>query len=77
MVLLRQMGDNFNDTFNFSALNTKENPKFQIYDRYGKLVFTGSKNNNFTWDGTFNYRKLPTAAYWLSWNGKNSEQILY
>jgi gliding motility-associated-like protein len=71
-------GDNFNDTFNFSALNTKENPKFQIYDRYGKLVFTGSKNNNFTWDGTLNYRKLPTAAYWyvLEWQEFGTNTLL-
>ena len=62
-------GDGKNDTFNFSDLKTKDNPKFQIYDRYGKLVFTGSENNNFTWDGTVINRKLPTDSYWyiLEW----------
>jgi gliding motility-associated-like protein len=62
-------GDNKNDTFNYSDLKTKDNPKFQIYDRYGKLVFTGSADNNYTWDGTLNNRKLPTASYWyiLEW----------
>ena len=62
-------GDNLNDFFNYSELRTKGNPKFQIYDRYGKLIFTGSENNKYTWDGTLNNRKLPTAAYWyiLEW----------
>lgn len=61
--------DNMNDTFSYSDLRTKDNPKFEIYDRYGKLIFKGSENNNFTWDGTSNNRKLPGTSYWyvLEW----------
>ncbi|WP_417428462.1 T9SS type B sorting domain-containing protein [Halpernia sp.] len=63
-------GDGINDTFNYENLRTKDNPKFEIYDRYGKLVFKGSENNNYTWDGTFNNRKLSTDSYWyiLEWH---------
>ncbi|SFI40363.1 T9SS type B sorting domain-containing protein [Halpernia frigidisoli] len=62
-------GDSVNDTFNYSDLKTKDNPKFQIYDRYGKMVFNGSANNNYTWDGTLSNRKLETSSYWyiLEW----------
>lgn len=61
--------DNMNDTFSYSDLRTKDNPKFEIYDRYGKLIFKGSENNNYTWDGTSNNRKLPETSYWyvLEW----------
>lgn len=62
-------GDGINDSFNYSGLKTKDQPKFEIFDRYGKLIFTGSKENNYTWDGTLNGRKLPTSSYWyvLEW----------
>lgn len=62
-------GDNKNDTFDYSDLQNKDNPKFEIYDRYGKLIFTGTKTNNYTWDGTSNLRKLSTDSYWyvLEW----------
>ena len=71
-------GDNINDTFNYSQLKSKENPKFQIFDRYGKLVFTGSENNQYTWDGTLNNRKLPTDSYWyvLQWQEFGASTIV-
>lgn len=62
-------GDHYNDTFNFSDLKTKDNAKFEIFDRYGKMIFKGTESNNFTWDGTSNLRNLPTDSYWyvLEW----------
>ena len=58
-------GDGINDVLNYSALLKKEEPTMKIFDRQGKLVFTGSQSNRFTWDGKAYGRELPTSSYWL------------
>ena len=62
--------DGMNDTINYSSLLQKLEPKFEVYDRYGVLVFKGDTSNQFIWNGTSNGRPLPTASYWyiLEWN---------
>ncbi|MBF8458218.1 gliding motility-associated C-terminal domain-containing protein [Kaistella sp. G5-32] len=57
-------GDGINDILNYSALLKKEEPFLQIYDRYGKLVFTGDKNNRFSWDGKAFGKLVNTESYW-------------
>jgi gliding motility-associated-like protein len=42
----------------------KEEPFIQIYDRYGKLVFTGDKNNRYSWDGKAFGKLVNTESYW-------------
>lgn len=56
--------DGKNDRIDYSGLLTKDQPKLLIYDRYGKLIFTGSKDNRFIWDGKLENRNLPTGTYW-------------
>lgn len=62
-------GDGVNDDIDYSALMTKDNIEFRIFDRYGAEVFRGAPSNNFTWDGNMKGRPVPTATYWyfLSW----------
>lgn len=67
--LITPNGDGINDKIDYSGLLTKSEPKFEIYDRNGILVFKGDRSNRFIWDGKFYNRSLPTASYWyiLEW----------
>lgn len=62
--------DGVNDFIDYSDILTKINPRFEIYDRNGQLIFKGMTENKFIWNGKFNGRSLPTASYWyiLEWN---------
>lgn len=61
--------DGINDVLNYSALLLKDEPSIQIYDRYGKTVFIGDKNNRYSWDGKTSGRPVSTGSYWfvLKW----------
>uniref|UniRef100_UPI0025C33444 T9SS type B sorting domain-containing protein n=3 Tax=unclassified Empedobacter TaxID=2643773 RepID=UPI0025C33444 len=69
-------GDGKNDVLDYSQLRSKINPKFVIYNRKGKLLFTGSEANNYTWDGKLNGKALPSDSYWyiIEWTEPNSTQ---
>lgn len=56
--------DGINDVLDYSALLNKENAFLQIYDRYGKLVFAGDKNNRFSWDGKTSGKLVNTGTFW-------------
>ncbi len=56
-------GDNFNDTFDLKGIENYESSQVNIFDRYGKLL-KNSRNTQFSWDGTFNNRDLPSGDYW-------------
>ncbi|MCC9034936.1 T9SS type B sorting domain-containing protein [Chryseobacterium sp. Ch-15] len=66
-------GDGRNDVIDYSALGSKTDLTFTIYNRYGAKLHQGDKTNNYTWDGTSNGRKVPTGSYWYSvtWNENN------
>jgi gliding motility-associated-like protein len=61
--------DGVNDFIDYSDLMTKSEPRLEVYDRNGVLVFKGDTNNNFIWNGKLNGRILPTSSYWyiLEW----------
>jgi gliding motility-associated-like protein/uncharacterized repeat protein (TIGR01451 family) len=63
-------GDGANETFIIDCIETFPNNKLEIYNRYGKLVFSKNDYNN-DWDGTANVsgaaskdEKLPSGTYY-------------
>lgn len=68
--LITPNNDGVNDIIDYSSLMKKLEPKFEIYDRFGILIFKGDTSNRFIWNGTFNGKTLPTSSYWyiLEWN---------
>ncbi|WP_029037806.1 T9SS type B sorting domain-containing protein [Salinimicrobium xinjiangense] len=55
--------DGFNDQFELKGVEYFSNSEIRIYDRYGKLLATGT-GAGFSWDGSFNGRELPAEDYW-------------
>ncbi|RLZ07753.1 choice-of-anchor L domain-containing protein [Faecalibacter macacae] len=70
--------DGINDVLDYSDLMYKLNPKFQVFDRFGKIIFDGSPSNNYIWDGTFNGKKVASGSYWytLEFREPGSEKII-
>ncbi|MGC4041382.1 MAG: gliding motility-associated C-terminal domain-containing protein [Flavobacterium sp.] len=62
-------GDGANDTFRIDCIENYPNCKLEIYNRYGKLVFSQKGYNN-DWEGTANSattggdEKLPSGTYY-------------
>ncbi len=57
-------GDGFNDYWIITGLSNLQNPKVNIFDRYGKLIKQLPKNTG--WDGTYNGYTLPADDYWFT-----------
>ena len=55
--------DGQNDTFNLKGLELYNSSTVYIFDRYGKLL-KSSRNQPFSWNGTFKNENLPTSDYW-------------
>lgn len=74
-------GDGINDAIDYSALASKKNLVFSIFDRYGAKIHQADKTNRYRWDGTIAGRKVPTGSYWYSvtWNenDKNNTPFKY
>lgn len=68
--------DGINDFIDYSDLMTKLDPRFEVYDRNGKVVFRGSPENRYIWNGKSAGRELPTSSYWylLQWNESSTSQ---
>lgn len=62
-------GDGYNEVIDYSALMSKEDLEFRIFDRYGAEVFRGDGKNRYIWDGNIRGKPVPTATYWyfLKW----------
>lgn len=68
--------DGINDFIDYSDLMTKLDPRFEVYDRNGKVVFRGAPENRYIWNGKSAGRELPTSSYWylLQWNESSTSQ---
>lgn len=67
--------DGINDNLNYSDLLLKDEVVFRIFDRYNQELFSGTRENKFTWDGKYkNGSPVPTATYWyiLEWTEPKS-----
>ena len=71
--------DGINDVLNYSGLLTKNEPSLQIFDRYGKIIFTGNNNNQFSWDGKLGGKSLETTSYWyvMHWKEPGIETVTH
>ncbi len=71
--------DGLNDVIDYSALMTKDNLEFRIFDRYGAEQFRGTPQNKFTWDGMMKGRHVSTATYWyfISWTENKIINVKY
>ncbi|TCD08512.1 gliding motility-associated C-terminal domain-containing protein [Pedobacter frigidisoli] len=58
-------GDSVNDTWNIPAAISFTNPIIKVTNRYGQLVYE-SKGTFKPWDGKFNGKELPPAAYYYT-----------
>jgi gliding motility-associated-like protein len=56
-------GDSYHDTFELRGIEFFQTSEVYVFDRFGKLL-KSSKNNPFSWDGTFNNQLLPSSDYW-------------
>ncbi len=63
--------DNLNETFGVVDNSAVQYFSFQIYSKWGELIFT---SNDITqkWDGTFKGKKMPNGAYLWMLNYTNS-----
>lgn len=59
-------GDGINDEWKVEDLDVFEgkNSSLQIFDRYGKMVFTQENSLELKWNGKQNGRPLATDTYW-------------
>ncbi len=55
--------DGEHDEFDLKGIEYYATSQVSIFDRYGKLL-KSSRNESFSWNGTFNNKQLPTDDYW-------------
>jgi gliding motility-associated-like protein len=68
-------GDGINDTWNILYLNSYPGNTVEIFDRYGKKVFS-SIGYATPWDGTYNGAVLPSGTFYYVINPKNSRKVI-
>ncbi|GAC1310936.1 MAG: hypothetical protein NVSMB24_29240 [Mucilaginibacter sp.] len=68
-------GDGINDTWNILYLNTYSGNTVQIFDRYGKKVFS-SVGYSVPWDGTYNGAVLPSGTFYYVIDPKNGRKVM-
>ncbi len=56
-------GDGLNDVLRPHIVGFRVIQSFEIYNRYGTLVFKSTNNNQPAWDGTFQGKPAPTGVY--------------
>jgi gliding motility-associated-like protein len=66
-------GDGINDVWNIPALQSFEQSVVQVFNRYGKIVFS-SKGYREPWDGRFNGSLLPVGVYYYIINVGNGRK---
>ena len=55
--------DGYNDFWEVKGILNYPLAEVKIFDRYGKLI-TQLNSTNYSWDGTFNRKQLPSTDYW-------------
>ncbi len=68
-------GDGMHDTWFIKGLETYPDSRTQVFSRNGQLVFD-KKGGDFQWDGTYQGKPLPVAAYYYLINLNNGQAPL-
>lgn len=79
-------GDGTNDRFFFQSLNTLEDVKFEVYNKWGERLYLferrlfdsqGDMSNTYGWDGQRNGKDVPVGAYvWrLSYKRHGNDRV--
>lgn len=63
-------GDGFNDTWEIYGFHLFPNAVANVFDRYGKLLFT-FRGNEQGWDGSYAGQPVPADTYWYAIDFKN------
>ncbi|RZJ31434.1 MAG: T9SS type B sorting domain-containing protein [Flavobacterium sp.] len=66
--------DGFNDVWEIKNLNSQPNASVNIFDRYGKLVYS-FKGNGAGWNGRLNNIDLPSDDYWFTISLENGRTV--
>ena len=69
-------GDNINDTWEISNLNSYPGATVSVYDRNGRLVFGPKLGYNTPWDGKLNGAFLPIGTYYYIVDPKNGRKAI-
>jgi gliding motility-associated-like protein len=67
-------GDGYNDLWDIKYLNRQPNARVNIFDRYGKLVYS-FKGNGVGWNGKCNNNDLPSTDYWFTITLENGRTV--
>jgi gliding motility-associated-like protein len=59
-------GDGANDVWHIPYLAKRPSVVVNIFDRYGKLIYSFKGNSSVGWDGTYKGRPLPSTDYWFT-----------
>lgn len=59
-------GDGANDVWHIPYLAKRPSVVVNIFDRYGKLIYSFKGNSSIGWDGTYKGRPLPATDYWFT-----------
>jgi len=66
--------DGYNDRFELNGVEYFNSSSIRIFNRFGKLLIAG-KGKDFSWDGTFNGKDLPSSDYWYEINIEDYKRI--
>jgi gliding motility-associated-like protein len=70
--------DGINDTLDYSELTFLKDLKFGIFNRYGQLIYSSEKNNNYRWDGTIGGSPVSSDTYWyeIRWTDPDTQKLV-
>ncbi|MGR3854322.1 T9SS type B sorting domain-containing protein [Chryseobacterium indologenes] len=70
--------DGINDTLDYTELAFLRDLKFGIFNRYGQLIHSSDKNNNFKWDGTIGGTPVNSGTYWyeIKWTDPDTQKLV-
>lgn len=69
--------DGENDLWVVKNLDVYPKATVKVFDRYGKLIISGTGENFTGWDGNYNGNKMPATDYWYEINIDDIDRQYY